>query len=120
MIEAARVISIVCPISGWRIKPNAKREYNISDIIFDGTVLTIDSDRNHEIKTIKVGLANSEGCTEIMPKSNHLVAPFIGVPNIFKKNTTGFLCTSIFCRWVNNYVLSFYFIRIEKYYHIFE
>ena len=83
---------------------------NKSDIIFDGTVLTIDSDRNHEIKTIKVGLANSEGCTEIMPKSNHLVAPFIGVPNIFKKN----IVISEVMKIMRHNLLKFFKFKKEK------
>ena len=58
--------------------------YKIKEISFPGLFDIRDSEKNQEIKTINTGLANSDGCKDITPKSNHLVAPFMGVPKIFK------------------------------------
>ena len=58
--------------------------YKIKEISFPGLFVIRDSEKNQEIKTINAGLANSDGCKDITHKSNHLVAPFMGVPKKFK------------------------------------
>ncbi len=83
---AERVTKIAWPISGCKIKPMIRSIYNINDNNFPGAFFIIDSDINQDIKTIKAGFANSDGCSEIIPRSIHLVAPFISAPKILMKN----------------------------------
>ena len=59
--------------------------YIINDNDFPGAFFIIDSDISHDIKTMKAGFANSDGCNEITPRFIHLVAPFISVPKILMK-----------------------------------
>ena len=83
---AERVTKIAWPISGCKIKPMIRSIYNINDNNFPGAFFIIDSDINQDINTIKAGFANSDGCSEIIPRSIHLVAPFISAPKILMKN----------------------------------
>ena len=85
-MEAESVTKIAWPISGCKIKPMIKITYNIKDNDFPGTFFIIDSDINQDINTIKAGFANSDGCSEIIPRSIHLVAPLISTPKILMKN----------------------------------
>ena len=85
-MEAERVTKIAWPISGCKIKPMIKSTYNINDNDFPGAFFNIDSDINQDIKTTKAGFANSDGCSEIIPRSIHLVAPLISAPKILMKN----------------------------------